>query len=60
LLNFFLINSSENLPPRPNAHEVNRYRAVNGKKEAKVESAVAIKNVLCYEYLNKNAIIIVL
>jgi hypothetical protein len=43
LLNFFLINSSENLPPRPNAHEVNRYRAVNGKKEAKVESAVAIK-----------------
>ena len=32
---FFLINSSENFPPRPNAHEVSRHRAVTGKKEEK-------------------------
>jgi hypothetical protein len=34
-----LITSSENFPPRPNAHEVSRCRAVTGKKR-KVESVV--------------------
>jgi hypothetical protein len=35
VVKFFLINSSENFSPRPNAHKVSRYRAVTGKKEEK-------------------------
>jgi hypothetical protein len=37
LSNFFLINSSETLPQRPNSHEVSKYQAVTGKKKEKVK-----------------------
>jgi hypothetical protein len=33
VVKFFLINSSENFSPRPNAHKVSIYRVVTGKKK---------------------------